>query len=333
MKERTLIGMKRSVQIKKIVVSFIISALIFSLTAILFSIAFSCGRSNRTGTDKNKNDQTVGNAFNLLLMISDYIPEKFDDYDPVYVKNVMGLSVSPPTKLPPSSIEGYRKVCVERMVIVRFDSNLGKLVFIPISGNTLVYVKGLRVKLGDVAGEWGISLLIEKIHALTGIKPDNFAVFSPQNAAKAIDLAGNIDYTVKCNMKQSVPERGLNVDITAGTYRFDGKTSVDLIRFDDYEKTGVERSEIISGYLKRLLSNLSDNFTKNELKNNIKSAFELSYTDFDKSKDKLDQMLLMRQLEMNYVELEGGWQTVDRERYFVPNETETLNKLFIYRAK
>ena len=327
--------MKTNGQAKKAVISFVISILIFSLAALLFSLAFMSGRNNRSAGDGNGIVDPNGQTLNILLLLSDYAPEKFDDYDAESVKNVMGITVPTPEKAPESVLAGYRKVFVEQMAIARVDTVYGKVVFIPISGDTLVTFKGLRIKLGEIAGEWGVPVLVEKVHAVTGLEIDNYAVFSPQSAAKALDYAGSIDYTLKCNMKQTDSGRGIDIDITAGSSRFDGKMTVDLLRFDSYEKTGTTRSEIVSGYLKKLVSSLSEKTTKDEISKKIKSAFELSNTDLDTERDtaRLDLAASFVGLSVEYTELDGRWQTVENVRYFVLDETETLKMLSTYRDK
>ena len=142
---------------------------------------------------------------------------------------------------------------MENMAILQFDKERGKMVIIPISGSTLVNVKGIQIRLEEVAGQWGMETLIKKVHAITGISIDNFAVFDPAAAAVALDLFGGVDYTIKCNMKYSQPERGIDIDITAGTYRLDGVTAVDMLRFDDYDNEGITRSDVTIGYAKRLI--------------------------------------------------------------------------------
>ena len=318
----------------KTVVSFIISVLIFSLAAILFAGAFSYGRDNPSITENDKKPNVDGESFNLLLAMSDYTPEIFSDYDPDSVKKVHGISVSTTTQAS-SVLSGYKKVFVERMVIIRFDKDLGEIVFIPISGNTLVNYKGLQLRIGEIAGEWGITPLVEKLHAITGLRIDNFAFFTPRSAASAIDLAGSVDYTVKCNMKQSIPEKGIDIDIIAGTYRVDGKTAVDMIRFDGYENTGISRSDIISGYVKRVLNNVSSALNDVEREEKILQSLELSYNDFGSVSlnDKMETVLKLGQFEMVYEEPAGSWQTVQDVRYFVLDETKTIQKFIKYRNK
>ena len=173
---------------KKFIISFAVSAVIFSLAAVLLSFAFSSGRNNQWAGKDTITADPNGRTVNVLLAMSDYMPEKFSDYDPAYVKNVMGMTVSTPSNPPDSALSGYRKVFVERMVIVRIDTIYGKIAFVPIAGDTLVSFKGIQLKLGEIAGEWGIQSMVEKVHALTGLEINNFAVFTPETAAKAIDL-------------------------------------------------------------------------------------------------------------------------------------------------
>ena len=322
-------------QSKKFLVSFLISALIFSLAALLFSLAFSNGRSHNTQKPTISSSELPGRTFNLLLILCDYSPDSLNNYDPTSVENTLGFSNGTAQGSSGAPLSGSKKVNTESMVIVRFDEARKKIIFVPLSGDTLVSFKGMQMKLCEIASEWGINSLIEKVHALTGLKIDNFASFSLASAAEAFALVGNIDYTVKWNLTESSPEKGININIPAGTSRFDGRMSVDLIRFSRYEGLGISRSDMITGFIKRIMSNLSNFFSESELKQTLSDVFELSYSDLNPStsNEKIELMSSVSKLSIEYAELVGTWQSVGSERYFVLNETQTLEKLSFYKDK
>ena len=325
--------MKQTEQTGKVIRSFIISFFIFSLAALIIAVGLSIGRSNLRTDKDDATPEMDGSSFNLLLIMSDYAPEMFDDYDPRWVKNVLGLSVKAPSEPPTSVLLGYRKVYTENMVIVGFDKEKGNVTFTPVSGSTLVTVKGVKTKLEAVAGEWGVGMLIDKVHAITGLRIDNYAVFTPKNAAVVFDLIGGVDYTVKCNMRSVIPERGIDIDIVAGTYRLDGTTTVDMLRFDEYSTVGMSRGEVTLGYARRLLSKLSNDLTTEEKRAIITEAVALSYTNFDINEDdeRLKLMLSCDRLEFMALEVVGNWQVVGNEKYFVLDETKTIEKLTSHR--
>lgn len=327
--------MKENIKTKKFFISFAISAIIFSLSAIIIGCGIFIGqRSEYTEKEKNKLD-LGGHSFNFLIALCDYMPEVFDDYNSEWLKNSTGVASSVPTSSPSSPLVGYRKVYIENMAILRFDKERGEMSIIPVPGATLVNVKGLQVRLEEVAGRWGIDMLIQKIHSITGLEIDHYAVFTPYSASKALDLFGTVDYTIKCNMKYSVPDRGINIDLSAGTYRLDGATTVEMIRFRGYEGAGVTRGEIMLGYIKRLMKKVEQDFTKEEIRVIIGEVLAKTYSDVNVSdlREEIDLAVDFNKLSFEFVELCGNWQTVNGEHYFVHDETKTLNKLSKYRKQ
>ena len=325
--------MKNTAQFKKFIIAFVVSLFIFSLAALVIAFGLSIGRENDRVNGGYTPSDISGKSFNILLIMSDYAPEKFNDYHPTWVKNVVGEDISFPSNAPSSALSGYRKVYTENMVIACFDKERGRVTLTPLSGGTLVNVKGLSIRLEELAGEWGLPILTEKVHALTGLEIDSYAVFTPSTAAAAFDLIGDVDYTIKCNMKYDIPERGIDIDLSAGTYRLDGKTTVDMLRFDGYEGLGVTRSEITLGYAKRLFNKLSKDLTSDELRDIINKTLSLANTDFDLSASNEEITLISEigKLSLESAEVVGAWQTVGNVRYFVLDETKTLNKLSEYR--
>jgi len=325
--------MKNTSQLKKIIISFVISIFIFSLAALIIASGLSIGRSSdRDAPDKNL-PTADGSSFNILLVLSDYAPDIFNDYDPIWAKNVLGEDIDIPSAPPTSALLGYRKIHTENMALLCFDKERGRVTLIPIPGSTLVNVNGLNIKLENIAGEWGIERLTQKIHALTGLEIDLFAVFTPEKAAIALDLIGEVDYTIKYNINYSVPERGINISLSAGSYKLNGKNTVDMLRFDSYGQLGISRSEITFGYAGRLFDKAADSFTQDELKDIITQALSLSYTNFDPviDSEKLKLATSINDLSLVTEEMSGSWQTVNEAQYYVPDETKTIEKLSKYR--
>ena len=171
--------MKENIKTKKFFISFAISAIIFSLSAIIIGCGLLVGqRSEYEGKGENQLELN-GRSFNILIAMCDYAPELFDDYDPEWLGNAIDITSTYPTESPSSPLVGHRKVYMENMAILRFDKERGEMSVTPVPGATLVAVKGLQVRLEEVAGRWGIDMLIQKVHAITGLDIDHYAVFTP----------------------------------------------------------------------------------------------------------------------------------------------------------
>ena len=72
---------------RKAIFAFGVSLIAFSLAALLIAAVLSIGRGGLFGSDE-KIKSGVGECFNILLVMTDYSPEKFDDYDAQSVENV-----------------------------------------------------------------------------------------------------------------------------------------------------------------------------------------------------------------------------------------------------
>ena len=103
---------------KKFIISFVVSILVFSIASVIIAMGLSQGRRNDRKTDSLNNEELEGRSVNILLVMSDYSPEKFNDYDPDWVRNVVGKSVEFPVVKPESPLNGYRKVYTENMAIL-----------------------------------------------------------------------------------------------------------------------------------------------------------------------------------------------------------------------
>ena len=321
--------------LKKFIGSFVAALVIFAISAAVISGALSMGRDEKyippnTGTEKN---ELSGRSFNLLLILTDFAPEIFDDYDPSVVKSIFGTDYAGSGK--PDGLEGYRRITAETMSIVRFDKERGELTYTHIPGNVLVGAKGIKTRIGNLISDYGVEFLVSKVHAITGIEIDSYFVFTPKSAAEAFNVMGEITYTIQSDMHYVDPTKGIDINIDSGSQKLDGKKTVDMFRYDGYGNMGVTRGTTICGYIKRFVNKLSTDFTYEEIRGiisvllgtkNVTSNFT-----FEDSEETI--RLLSGSADLNVVELPivGGVQTIGGEKYFNLDEEKTLEVLKPYR--
>lgn len=320
--------------VKKFITAFVISLLIFAVSAAIIAGALSIGRDKYVpDTDHGDEAELSGESFNLLLIMTDYAPDRFDDYDPDAVKNIFGREVS--SKGDPDKLDGYRKIYAEDMVLLRFDKERGQLTYTHVPGNTLVSVGGVKTCLDQIPAFYGTEYLVDKVHALLGVEIDTYVLLTPGDAAAALDRIGEITYTVGCDMVYKDEDRGIDIDVRAGSQRLNGEKTVEMLRFDNYRVIGTSRTATALGYLKRFVNKISEDFTYDELRAIIVDAFGGANTVTDFSEESADEAIRLLSCadELEIVELScvGQEQTVGSDRYFWLDEAATLKKFEPYR--
>ena len=317
---------------KKFISAFVISLLVFAVSAAVVAGALSIGRDKYT-PPVDSQSEIDGESFNLLLIMTDYAPDKFSDYDPDAVKNIFGREVGSSGNA--DSLGGYRKIYAEDMVLLRFDKERRQITYTRIPGNTLVSVGGVKTCLENIPADHGTEYLVDKVHALFGVEIDTYILFTPENAAKALDKVGEITYTVQCDMSYQDAERGIDINIKAGSQKLDGKSAVAMLRFDSYKSFGTSRSETAIGYLKRFVNKVARDFTYDDLRAIIITALDESLVVSNFTPEEMDESIKLLKCsdELEMVELSpvGQEQAVGSERYFWLDEKGTLEKFLPYR--
>lgn len=320
----------------KFITAFLISLLVFVLSASVIGGALLIGRGEKytPPSDGGGSKELSGSSFNVLLIMTDYAPEKFNDYDPESVKNIFGTDVAPAEVS--SGLSPYRKIYAEDMALLRFDKERGDLTYTHIPGNTFVKAKGdVKMRLEEVAAVYGTEYLVSKVHAIVGVEIDSYILFTPQTAKKALDSVGEITYTVQCDMNYQDPERGLDINIKAGSQKLDGASAVNMLRFENYGQLGVTRSETACGYLKRFVNKLAGDFTYDEIGDIIDTSLSqsnvVSFSYIENREDAIKLLSCGDELDVKDISLVGQMQTVDGEKYFRLDEEATLEKFKPYR--
>ena len=302
---------------KTTVLVFCIFFVLFSIVAFAVAALLSITRGGLPRIDIHKNIE--GEDFNILLVMTDYRPEVFFDYDGESVENVLG-NVSNGT--------GTRKIRTESILLLRFDSRRGELTLTAISGNTLATVKGKETTLDMVASDHGASILVEKIRAMTGLEIDSYIVFTPESAAKAFDMIGSFKYKISGDLVWQDPTLEIDINIKSGRQTFDGKKTVDLIKYYSYPSTYLYKDEILLDFTKKIIKNLTDDFTYDELCGIMSSISEMAVVKGELDGEQIKLLENSDKLDVKLLPLIGE---LDKALRFVPNEEATLEEFKQYR--
>ncbi len=311
--------------IKKFITAFVIALLVFALSATVIGLALTIGREDEYKPPVTEGGKLWGESFNVLLVLTDYTPDKYSDYDPESAKTIFGSTINSEA---PDTLEGYRRINAEGMALIRFDKERRELTYTCIPGNTLVSVKGVKLRICDVLENDGVETLVAKVNAMTGIEIDSYIIFTPESAADALDKVGEIIYTVPRDMVMS--DGDVNINIEAGSQKLNGKKAVEMLRYISLEPIG---TEAVGGYIKRFVNKLSEDFTYDEISGIINSIIDMSEVAVG-AELKLENIELISEsskLEVSELPLWGRWQTVGPDRYFIIDEEKTLERFEPYR--
>ena len=321
--------------LKKFISSFLAALFVFGISALVITWALSMGRDDGYVPPKTEEqkDELAGRSFNLLLIMTDFAPERFDDYDPSAVKNIFDVEYTGSGK--PEGLSGYRRITAETMSILRFDKERGELTYTHIPGSVLVSAKGVKTRIGNLILDHGVEFLVSKVQAITGIEIDSYFVFTPQSAASAFDDVGDISYTIQSDMKYTDAEKGIDIDIKAGSQKLNGEKTVGMLRFDGYGNIGIKRGSIICGYIKRFVNKLSGDFTYEELRSIIDLLLSKEYVvsnfTFEDSEESIRLLSVSDGLDVVELSIVGSVQTIGGEKYFYLDEEKTLEVMMPYR--
>ncbi len=303
---------------RKAVFTFGVSLIAFSLAALIIAAVLSIGRGGLLGSDE-KIKNGVGECFNALLVMTDYSPEKFNDYNAQDVENVF-KTVSNDT--------GTRKIRTESMMLARFDPRRSEITLTPISGNTVVSVKGKETMLDRVASEHGIDLLSEKVRAMTGLEIDRYIVFTPQSASLAFDLIGSFKYRVEDDLVLQDQDLGININIESGRQSLDGKKMVDIVRYYSYSSEHINKDEILLDFSKKIIEILTEDFTYDEICGIMSSISKTAYVSGALTDGQLNLICNSEDFEVKLLSLKGSYDDTLR---FIPDEKATLEAFKPYR--
>lgn len=274
--------------IRNFVITFFLSLLVFGVIGYaLFGIgasAFSSGgvggSSGPDATDPSQTDDpyignnvTVGvngESFSLLLAITDYLPDVYDDYE--VSENDLDENGFP---------REPREIETDTLLLLRFDKEKGQCLFSIIPDITQIKIGGLSAHLKDLYAQAGPEALADKVSTLTGLTVDYYAVTSYDNFAAFVDYFGGVPFYVPEDMHQVDEENGLNINLRRGSQTIDGEKTISLLRYELYDDGESAKRKCQTDFMMALIKQI---FSKIELRDAAvtyvanSSLFETNFT-------------------------------------------------------
>lgn len=274
--------------LKNFVVAFVVSSVIIGIAAVIVmnSISdvlygsFSKRDSeiaeilNGGGEETSENGSDVptdnalitkdGESFTVLIVMTDYRPDVYDDYMPSdlsSVKDEVGFLKG-----------GFRKWGANNICICKCSKETGQFVFVPVSPLTKVFTPSGYETLYEVYFDYGYDYFEDKLTAMTGLTIDRHAVINCTEVSSFVAALGAVWATVPCEIYSDGAEYVSTTvataekvkDSSAGYTRFleactdyIGPSSMGLLLFNDYSNGVDDELTITATYCEGIFANFA----------------------------------------------------------------------------
>jgi anionic cell wall polymer biosynthesis LytR-Cps2A-Psr (LCP) family protein len=270
-----------------------------------------------------------GTSTNILLVMTDYRPSTFSNYDPEQLKALYGIEpesvtpstpddVSEPAKLPVQSDlifddapyyvaddgslvfkDGfyevpYKKINTTSIILLRIDKERGHTSFTAFPTDAYVTLEDKYVQLGDIYANYGLQFLIDRIHALTGISIDNHILTSYETFPALVNsiMPRGVSYTVPSNLYLNDMYRDIFVNLPIGRRVLDGEKALQLITYDAYTDGANSKMFTTVKFMRELYTQYTNITNYSSAFKTLPNIIGKCYTDLTKEKliDSIDMM-------------------------------------------
>lgn len=335
--------------VRSFFLSFFISLLLFGVIAfgVLSVIGVNTGVGGDTtpvfngGDDYVDNsdpasraDELDGTSFNMLFVGLDYAPSLFyDEYDPSTVGGLVAYG-DPDAGAGSAISDGeYRRISADTILLLCISKENKQFAFTAISPNTLIESGGETKCLGDIFEDDGLESFIGAVHTLCGVPIDRYALVDLANFAEVVDIIDGVDFNVPCDMKYDDNNGKLHIDITSGYQHLDGKTALEMLRFNKYEDTTSSRLKTTMAFARAIAAKITDSKYITKALALFREAEKLIVTDFSASdlNSNLDLIFSYPNYEALSIDLPGTYSTIDGKLCFIPNLGGCVSTLAPYQ--
>lgn len=150
----------------------------------------------------NPDEVIEGESFSFLLVITDYRPELYGDYMPgdIQLLSSQAEEKENDKKNPYEDLgylsSDYRESTAAAIVLVCADKENEQYTYTYFSPAGRMYTPAGYHTLGEAYSYYGIDVLTEHIHALTGVMPTYRMTVNGYNLDEVVDLLGSVTVTL-----------------------------------------------------------------------------------------------------------------------------------------
>ncbi|MBO4791928.1 MAG: LCP family protein [Clostridia bacterium] len=236
----------------------------------------------------------AGESLNILVVGCDYRSGVFADYDPQVLEDRLGILPAefdyqpvPNDLAPPgvtgkivgdSAVEpmdgvvipgdrlafiggfyevGYRKIETDTLILIRFDKERKHISYTVFDPDAYVVVNGCYCRLSNILSDYGMATLEDKIHAMTGLIVDRYAMVTCDNFPEVVDALGGINFYVPCNMKYDDWAGNIHIDLKQGRQQLDGQKALQLLMYNSYTDGFNSRARTTMNFVQSFISDLT----------------------------------------------------------------------------
>lgn len=262
-----------------------------------------------------------GTSTNVLMVLTDYRPSTYSNYDPEVLKRLYGIEkVTPAPSVPkdlakPAKLtvmsdllvdyssyyvaddgslvfkDGfyevpYRDINATTIILMRIDKERGHTSFTVFPTNAYVTVEGGYVQLADVYAKYGMRFLIDRIHALTGVSIDNYILTSYETFPQLQDamFPGGVSCNVPANLYLNDPGRDLYISIPMGRRLLDGSGALQLLVYNAYNDAINTQERTAMRYIRDIYSQYTNIINYASAPKTITKLIDNCDTDFTAEK-------------------------------------------------
>ena len=260
-------------------------------------------------------------SFTILLLGTDYQPDILFDYN---------LSILNAREKKDQFPYRERIISADAILLLHIDREKKQFVLCSIPGNTRVSCGGVGQPLSSLYNSMGVSYMVDKVSALTGLKIDYHAVISVSDFAGIVSSLGGVTYNVPCDMHYEDASQGLVISLQKGETLLSGDKALQLLRFNSYEDGVNTRAKTIVSFARAVLEKATQPEYLTQaltLYRQWKPTIETDFTESDLT-EHLDIIFAYPSFSLNAMTYPGEYRIADDNSIYFDPDTEAAYAAF-----
>ncbi|MBR6530625.1 MAG: LCP family protein [Clostridia bacterium] len=218
------------------------------------------------------------------------------------------------------------------ILLTHIDRGAGTFMMTDLPANLRIELDGGYRKLGEAASSRDVDFVREKVYALTAVEIDYLFCVEADGFVDLVDRFGGFEFNVPQPMQQSDADRGIHIDLAAGSQHLDGGKALSVLRFDGYASDAVfARSQTFRALMLAMcrgVLNAENNLMKaSEMLSEIFSDFTTDMT-LSSANEYLDTLFSFK----GYTLQEFTYPGRSEGDFYLPDTQKALETYKPYRA-
>lgn len=145
----------------------------------------------------------------------------------------------------------------DTMILMQISGEKRSINLVSIPRDTLVLGNYSVPKINSAYGygggaDGGMEELMKRVTETVGFRPDGYILIHLDGFERLVDVMGGVRYDVPMPMQYSDPSQGLEINLSAGMQKLDGKQAMQLVRFrSGYAAADLERVNVQRKFLQQ----------------------------------------------------------------------------------